>query len=134
MKINGIKIPSRKVANEKEVKRFLMARAMEIPPMYEDHACSVMMTGEEMLDAGLCDKMSKEQIEKIDFKKQYAVPANMTRAVNHYKRMWKLARTKGANAAVLYYDQAMRACVERKAVKIGNIQVEHDYGRVIQNF
>jgi hypothetical protein len=134
MKVNGHKIPSRKVQNEKEVKRFLMARAMEIPPMYEDHACSMTMTGEEMLDAGMCEKWTADQIAELDLKKNYAVPATYTRAVNHYKRMLKLANKKGPAAAVKYYDEAIRACFDRPNVQIGNLTPQIDHGRAFQDF
>ena len=125
MKVNGVKQPSKRVQNEKQVRAFLLARAMEIPPMYEDHPCSKPMTGREMVEAGLTKGWTKEQLADLDRSAVYMVPGTITKPVDHFKRMWKLAKTKGAQAAVAYYDQAMRACLERPDnYKVGNIQTE----------
>lgn len=118
MRVNGKKQPSKRVQNEKEV------RALEIPPMYEDHACSKAMTGREIIDAGLTKEWDKEKLAELDPDKLYHVPGTITKRVDHFKRMWKLAKTKGAQAAVAYYDQAMRACIDRQDVSIGGIMTE----------
>lgn len=130
MRVNGKKQPSKRVQNEKEVRAFLLARAMEIPPMYEDHACSQVMTGREIIDAGLTKEWDKEKLAELDPDKKYSVPGTITKRVDHFKRMWKLAKTKGAQAAVAYYDQAMRACLEVKSISIGGIKTEVERGIV----
>jgi hypothetical protein len=130
------KKPSKKVQREKEVKSFLMARAQELPTTYEDHKCSVPITGDKLLDRiDLLKNWTAEDIEKIDSKKTYYIPGTLTRRVNHYQRMKKLAEKSGPAAAVEYYEQVMGIHKDSIAPKtIGNLKTELDYGSVIRNF
>ena len=133
---SGKKIPSLKVQNKKAVRDFLMGKAHELPITYEDHPSYIEMTGAELLDRNdLLAKWTKEQIEAIDVRKKYKVPATLTRRINHYQRMLNLCKSKGIDAAVQYYNEVRTIGLESLKIKnIGNLTTEVDHGSVIRNY
>lgn len=133
---NGKKIASKKVQNKREVRDFILARANALPPQWEDHAMSRRMKGSEILNTPkLLDALTPEKIEEIKENSYYDVPYTMSRPVNHFERMWNLAKKGGPRAAAQYYDEVLRMTAEvMQGNKIGGIQTELDYGSAIRNF
>lgn len=120
------KIPSKKVQNRKEVEAFIREKAAELSPMWEDHKCTIPMTGAEILDnPKLMEIMDKDALENLNPGKRYYIPHTMTRRVDHYSRMMKALKKGGVKAVFEYVNQTNIATIESaKPMMIGGIKTQ----------